>query len=108
MVAENGFLFTRTRKGQPQGTGRASISEKGDRAEGWAKSVEKPKQAGEAVSVQPFLVNEETAARMLGLGTRTVWQLGEDEALQVRRIGRRKLYLVSSLKAYAENGKGVE
>jgi hypothetical protein len=74
----------------------------------WAKSVEKPKGPGVALTVEPFLVNEETAGKMLGVSPRTVWQLGEDDALQVRRIGRRKLYLVSSLKAFAENGKGVE
>jgi hypothetical protein len=78
-------------------------------AEEWAMSVAKPNSGrAESTVFEPFLVNEETAARMLGLGTRTVWQLGEDEALQIRRIGRRKLYLVSSLKAFAENGKGVE
>jgi hypothetical protein len=85
-----------------------SVSDRREDSEMWAKSVEKPKELGVALAVEPFLVNEETAARMLGLGTRTVWQLGEDEALQIRRIGRRKLYLVSSLKAFAENGKGVE
>ena len=85
-----------------------SVSDRREDSEMWAKSVEKPKEPGVALTVEPFLVNEETAARMLGLGTRTVWQLGEDEALQIRRIGRRKLYLVSSLKAFAENGKGVE
>ena len=108
MVSGNGFLFAQVRKAQPPKTGRSSVSERNDQADGWAKSVEKPSEPAASFTVEPLLVNEETASAMLGVGKRKVWQLGEDEVLQVKRIGRRKLYLVSSLKAFAESGKGVE
>jgi hypothetical protein len=38
---------------------------------------------------------------------RTIWELERKDELRVKRIGRRKLYLVSSLKAYAEGRKEV-
>ncbi len=52
--------------------------------------------------VEPLLVSEETAAAMLGVSARTVWQLGKAGVLTTGRIGRRKNYLVASLKAYAK------
>jgi hypothetical protein len=74
----------------------------------WAKSVQ-PAVASDAKApaLEPLLVSEETAAGMLGVSERTVWQLGDQGDLRVKRIGRRKLYLVDSLKAFAESGKGV-
>lgn len=74
----------------------------------WAKSVEKPKELGAPVAVEPLLVPEVTAGKMLGVSARTAWELADRGELRVRRIGRRKLYLVSSLKAFAEGGKAVE
>jgi hypothetical protein len=73
----------------------------------WAKSVEKVKQVAAPLVVEPLLVSEETASTMLGISPRLVWELGHKKVLKVRRIGRRKLYLVSSLEAFAEGGKGV-
>jgi hypothetical protein len=57
---------------------------------------------GSTTTVEPLLVNEDTAAAMLGVSPRTVWQLGKVGVLVTGRIGRRKNYLVSSLKAYAK------
>lgn len=73
----------------------------------WAKSVERPKEPEVPLAVDPFLVSEERAAQMLGISPRMVWELGDKGELRTRRVGRRKLYLVSSLKAFAESGSGV-
>jgi hypothetical protein len=73
----------------------------------WVKSIEKPREPAIPLAVEPLLVNEETASTMLGISPRMVWELGDKGDLRTRRIGRRKLYLVSSLKAYAEEGSEV-
>jgi hypothetical protein len=73
----------------------------------WAKSVEKPKEPKTLLAVEPLLVSEETASDMLGISPRFVWELGDTGVLQVKWIGRRKLYVVKSLKAFAEGGKAV-
>lgn len=73
----------------------------------WAKSVERPKEPEVPLAVEPLLVSEETAGTMLGISPRMVWELGDKGELRTRRVGRRKLYLVSSLKAFAESGSGV-
>ncbi len=52
--------------------------------------------------IEPILVSEEIAALMLGVSARTIWQLGKAGVLITGRIGRRKNYLVASLKAYAK------
>lgn len=85
-----------------------SVSKKMEDAEMWAKSVERPKEPEVPLAVEPLLVNEETAGTMLGVSARMAWELAERGDLRVRRIGRRKLYLVSSLKAFAEGEKEVE
>ena len=74
----------------------------------WARSVEKPKEPEVLLTVEPLLVSEETASAMLGISPRLVWELGDQGILQTRRIHRRKLYLVSSLKAYAESESEVK
>jgi hypothetical protein len=72
-------------------------------AEEWAMSVAKPNPGrAESTVFEPLLVSEETAAVMLGVSARTVWQLGKAGVLTTGRIGRRKNYLVASLKAYAK------
>lgn len=74
----------------------------------WAKSVEKPKEPNAPLAVEPLLVGEDIASTMLGISPRKVWELGDDGTLEVKRVGRRKLYLVKSLKAFAEGGSEVE
>ena len=71
----------------------------------WAASVERKQEP--PASVEPLLVTEKIAAAMLGVSARTVWQLGKAGELATKKIGRRKNYLVSSLKSYASNSKGV-
>ena len=73
----------------------------------WAKSVERPKEPEVPLAVEPLLVSEDTAAQMLGISPRKAWALEKQGDLKARRIGRRKLYIVSSLKAFAESGSGV-
>lgn len=85
-----------------------SISDRNAGAEGWTMSVTKEAKGPKSAVVEPFLVNEKTASIMLGVSPRTVWELERKDELLVKRIGRRKLYLVSSLKAYAEGRKEVE
>lgn len=74
----------------------------------WAESVEKPKEPKPLPAVEPLLVSEETASDMLGISPRSVWALGDKGILRFKRIGRRKLYLFNSLKAFAESGMEVE
>jgi len=72
-------------------------------SEEWAMSVAPTKSDRmPTTAIEPLLVSEETAAAMLGVSPRMVWQLGKAGLLATGRIGRRKNYLVSSLKAYAE------
>ena len=74
----------------------------------WSKSVEKVKEKDIPLAIEPLLVSEKTASTMLGVSPRTTWELGEMGRLRVKRIGRRKLYLVDSLKAFAECGREVK
>ena len=76
-----------------------------DATKGWAESVKRKEE--KQSSVEPLLVPEKVAAAMLGVSARTVWELGKAGELATRKIGRRKNYLVSSLKSYAHNSKGV-
>lgn len=61
-----------------------------------------------ASALEPLLVSETKASEMLGISPRMVWELGDRGDLRYRRIGRRKLYLFTSLKAFAEGGSEVE
>jgi hypothetical protein len=95
-------------RSRPRVQPRESLSERNTGAEGWTMSVTKEAKGPEITVVEPFLVNEKTASTMLGVSPRTIWELERKDELRVKRIGRRKLYLVSSLKAYAEGRKEVE
>ena len=55
------------------------------------------------VAIQPFLVNEETAARLLDLSPRTVWQLRKDGLLPFVRHNTRIGYRPEALEAYAKS-----
>lgn len=65
----------------------------------------------ESRRVEPLLVNEREAARLLGIGRRKMWELGNrgehgDPAGIARvRIGNRVLYDVGDLRAYVERAK---
>lgn len=66
----------------------------------WADSVKKEKS--ESVEVRrPLLVDEEASAKMLGVSQRTVFELNKRGVLPSIRIGKRKLYAVSVIEAFA-------
>lgn len=126
MVAGNGQVVHFARKGRggashgtpinqggrdrsrPRSQPKESISSRRDNSDMWAKSVSKGSDRDSTALVEPLLVPEAVAAEMLGVSERTVWELGDQGTLRVKRIGRRKLYLVESLKTFAEGRKEVE
>lgn len=66
----------------------------------WADSVKK--EEPEAVhAAPPLLMDEKQSARMLGVSRRTLFELNKRGVLSSRRIGRRKLYLVSDIESFA-------
>jgi hypothetical protein len=73
--------------------------------EAWAASVAEPDKASLVAQVPPLLVDEETAAGILGISARKLWGLEKAGHFRTKRIGRLKRYVVSSLKEYAE-GEG--
>ena len=73
-------------------------------AEAWAASVAEPEEPSLVIQLPPLLVNEKTAAELLGVSKRTVFELNEAGELPCKRIGSRKLYLVTSLREFAEKG----
>jgi len=70
----------------------------------WAATVEKPRERPVVLFEQALLVSEKVAAQMLGLSRRTVFALNKEGVLAARKIGKRKLYSVESLKNFAEAG----
>lgn len=75
------------------------------KADMWSQSVAVPRDPA-AVVVGPdvLLVSEKEAARMLGVSRRTVFELNEQRVLTARRIGKRKMYSVETLKKFVESG----
>ncbi len=71
-------------------------------AEAWAASVAAEEKPSLVSQVLPLLVNEETAAGILGISARKLWALEKAGHFRTKRIGRLKRYLVSSLVKYAE------
>lgn len=65
----------------------------------WASTVERVEE-DMTVPVEPLLVNEKTAASILGVSKRTVFDLEKNGTLTAKRIGKRKLYAVSQLRAF--------
>ena len=49
---------------------------------------------------QALLVDERTAAVMLGVAPRTVWSMAASGELPSVRIGRRKLYAIETLRRF--------
>lgn len=47
-----------------------------------------------------LLVDERTAAAMLGVAPRTIWAMAASGELPSVRIGRRKLYAIESLRRF--------
>lgn len=59
-------------------------------------------------SCTQFLIDSETAAAMLGMGTRTLWGLTKCEAIPVRRVGRLVRYCPDELRAWVAAGCPTE
>jgi hypothetical protein len=61
---------------------------------------------------QPLLASEAKAARMLGIGIRKMWELGnrgehgDPTGIPRVRIGKRVLYDVADLRAFIDRQKG--
>jgi predicted DNA-binding transcriptional regulator AlpA len=60
-------------------------------------TTHEPAQAGEP---QTLLVDERTAARMLGVSPRSIWTMAACGELPSVRIGQRKLYAVETLRRW--------
>ena len=73
-------------------------------AEAWAASVTEPEEPSLVIQLPPLLVDEKTAAELLGVSKRTVFELNEAGELPCKRIGSRKLYSVTRLRDFAEKG----
>lgn len=73
-------------------------------AEAWAASVAEPEKPSVVVQLPPLLVDEKTAAELLGVSKRTVFELNEAGELSCKRIGSRKLYSVTRLREFADGG----
>lgn len=95
-------------KCRPCASSERSISKMTDQSQIWAKTVEKPMEQEAPLAVEPLLVSEKTTAKLLGISPRTVWALAARGELEFQRIGRRKLFSVKSLKAFADGGKEVK
>jgi hypothetical protein len=75
-------------------------------ATAWADSVTPAEDVGDEQEIEPLLVDEKRAAKMLGISRRKVFELNESGDLKCRRIGSRKLYSVKQLREYAEGPRG--
>lgn len=53
------------------------------------------------VYVEPITVDFETACAMLGISERTLKELLANGSVNARKIGRRTVFLIEDLKAYA-------
>ena len=53
------------------------------------------------VDLEPLLVDEQTAGKLLGCSSRMVFSLVEQGKLPCVKLGARKLYRVETLKAFA-------
>ena len=51
--------------------------------------------------MDPHLVDAREAARFLGISVRTLWQLKKDGAIPYYQIGRRVLFALEDLRAWA-------
>jgi hypothetical protein len=52
--------------------------------------------------MEPLAVNEETAARLLGVGINSLRRLAKKSEIVKKKVGSRSLYPVASLKRFLE------
>ncbi len=67
----------------------------------WARTVEKD-EPEDVIVAELLLVNEKTAAQMLGVSKRTIFDLNKKGVLACKQIGKLKRYAVADLRAFAE------
>jgi hypothetical protein len=72
----------------------------------WGQTISAEVPEPVTASVEPLLVDEKEAGVMLGVSRRTVFDLNKQGTLRSKNIGKRKLYSVADLRAYA-NGEVV-
>jgi hypothetical protein len=87
---------------RPSSARQRSFSKDNGAANEWAKTVQREEANEFVVAIEPLLVPRTVAAEMLGISPRSVWQLGEEGLVVTGKIGRRKNYLVSSLRDYVK------
>ncbi len=73
-------------------------------AEAWAASVTGPAEPSVVGQLSPLLVCETTAAELLGVSRRQVFELNKAGNLPCMMIGARKLYSVARLREFADGG----
>lgn len=56
----------------------------------------------------PLLINSQTAAQLLGISTRNLWQLSKDGQIPTVKIGKLKRYYIPSLKKWIEENSIVK
>jgi len=56
--------------------------------------------------VEPLLLDTKTACNVLGIGRTMLFKLLADNALIRKRVGRKTLVTMESIKAFAERGQG--
>jgi len=71
-------------------------------AEAWAASVAEPEEPSLVIQLPPLLVDEKTAAELLGVSRRLIFDLNKQGFLTSKMVGSRKMYSVKKLRAFAE------
>jgi excisionase family DNA binding protein len=61
-----------------------------------------PADTGQSAPLQPLLLTEREAAKILAISQRTLWDLTDRGAVPCVRLGRSKRYAVAELRAYVE------
>jgi len=68
----------------------------------WADTVAAEDEGSNLGVLEPLLVDEKTAAELLGVSRRTVFDLNRQGVLACKQIGKLKRYAVSHLREFAE------
>lgn len=95
----------RKKEDRPHGRGEGVSLVGKTKSEMWTQSVAVQRVEEPVVAINDVLmVSEAKAAKLLGVSRRTVFALNKQGVLSARRVGKRKLYSVESLKNFAELG----
>lgn len=85
---------------------KEDMAMQGSRSLNWADTVERQELHPTTAPVEPLLVDEKAAGLMLGVSRRTIFDMNKQGVLRSKTIGKRKLYSVADLRAFA-NGEGA-